>query len=206
MFLSFNFAEPKNYSKKDSRSLKHDETCLVCRIDFNFGSFRAEWRNSRRPFDDALLLSPVSRCVQQMQNVLQLLRSSKLRTEQVLGLLQRPVQQMYKMLNTKDIMLNLTCHKKNQIKCLTISKQTHGISYLFSFLKKWCPRMLQVILWDACALKYAYFKRQNVWKSHYTDISEVIYDYLMMIKINLERTYNSNQLPTNFSTLFANFW
>lgn len=99
-------------SKKDLRSLKHDETCLVCRIDFNFGSFRAEWRNSRRPFDDALLLSPVSRCVQQMQNVLQLLRSSKLRTEQVLGLLQRPVQQMYKMLNTKDIMLILTCHKK----------------------------------------------------------------------------------------------
>lgn len=112
IFLSFNFAEPKNYSKKDSRGLKHDETCLVCRIDFNFGSFRAEWRNSRRPFDDALLLSPVSRCVQQMQNVLQLLRSSKLRTEQVLELLQRPVQQMYKMLNTKDIMLILTCHKK----------------------------------------------------------------------------------------------
>uniref|UniRef100_A0A8W8MB94 Uncharacterized protein n=1 Tax=Magallana gigas TaxID=29159 RepID=A0A8W8MB94_MAGGI len=74
--------EPKNYSKKDLRSLKHDETCLVCRIDFNFGSFCAEWRNSRRPFDDALLLSPVSRCVQQMQNVLQLLRSSKLRTKQ----------------------------------------------------------------------------------------------------------------------------
>lgn len=112
IFLYFNFAEPKNYSKKNSRSLKHDETCLVCRIDFNFGSFRAEWRNSRRPFDDALLLSPVSWCVQQMQNVLQLLRPSKLRTEQVLGLLQRPVQQMYKMLNTKDIMLILTCHKK----------------------------------------------------------------------------------------------
>lgn len=47
MFLYFNFVELKNYSKKDLWSLKYDEICFVCCIDFNFGSFCVEWRNFR---------------------------------------------------------------------------------------------------------------------------------------------------------------
>lgn len=44
IFLLFNSAEPET-TAKESQSLENDETCLVGRDTFIFGSIRAESRN-----------------------------------------------------------------------------------------------------------------------------------------------------------------